>query len=57
MKRQFVARAFLVAGVLFVLSAALPVFRGQPSNTAYLAVGIALWLIGAGVARKAREPR
>jgi LPXTG-motif cell wall-anchored protein len=55
MKRLFAARAFLVAGLLFLLSAAVPVFRGQRSNTAYLAAGIALLLIGAGVARRARS--
>lgn len=53
MKRQFAARAFLAAGLLFLLSAAVPVFRGQQSNTAFLTAGIALLLIGAGIARKA----
>jgi hypothetical protein len=53
MNRRFAARAFLASGLLFLLSAAVPVFRGQRSNTAYLVVGIALLLIGAGMARKA----
>lgn len=57
MKRQFAARALLAAGLLFLLSAAVPVFRGEHSNTAYLVVGIALLLIGAGIARKARAHR
>lgn len=53
-QRRFAARAVLVAGMLFLLSAAVPVFKGQESDTAFLAVGIALLLVGAGIARRAR---
>lgn len=54
-RRTFAGRAFLIAGMLFLLSAAVPVFKGQESDNALLAVGIALLIVGAGIARKARS--
>lgn len=54
-KAKFASRAFLIAAMLFLVSAAMPVFRGQPSNNAFLAVGIVLFITGAGLARKGRR--
>jgi hypothetical protein len=53
MKRRFAARAFVLGGMAFLVAAAVPVFRGEHSNTAFLAVGVAWFVIGLGMARRA----
>ncbi len=49
---KFTARLLVIAGMLFLLAAVVPVFRGQRSNTVFTAVGVALFVIGLATAKK-----
>jgi len=54
-QRKFAARLLIIAGMLFLLAAVVPVFRGQPSNSTFTAVGAALFVIGLAAAKKSRS--
>lgn len=46
---------FLLAGVLFVVAAVLPMFRGQQLNAAFLPLGIVFAILGFVMWRKAER--
>lgn len=54
-QRKFAARMFILAGMVFLLAAVVPVFRGQPSKMTFTTVGIAFFAIGLGAAKKSRS--
>ncbi len=44
----------IIAGIMFLIAAILPLVAGRPFNAALFVIGVALLVIGAGVARKKR---
>lgn len=52
MRLKFLARAFVVAGVLFLLSPVISVLRGHGSNNKLVGAGSALFVMGVALARK-----
>ena len=56
MQRKLVAWTFVLAGMVFLVTGAMPLFRGQRGNLLNLALAIALLLIGAAIARKSTPP-
>lgn len=49
---RFAALGFVLAGVLFLIGGVLPYLRGGNLNPAFVAVGAAFLVLGAGLARK-----
>ncbi len=45
---------FIIAGILFLIAAILPLAEGRTFNAATFVLGIALLVIGTAVARKKR---
>ena len=51
-ERKIAPAGFFLAGVLFVVAALIPTFRGQPMNAAFLAIGIVFAILGMVTWRK-----
>ena len=55
-ERKIAPVGFFLAGVLFVVAAVIPTFRGQPLNAAFLPLGIVFAILGLVMWRKAQRP-
>jgi hypothetical protein len=53
MRRNVLARVFVVAGMLFFLFAFISVLRGHGTNNKLVGAGSALFVMGVALARKA----
>ena len=54
-ERRIAPLGFFLAGVLFVVAAVIPTFRGEPFNAAFLPLGIVFGVLGGVMWRKAQS--
>lgn len=54
-ERKMAPAGFFLAGLLFVVAALTPTFRGQPLNAAFLTLGIAFAILGMVMWRKVQS--
>jgi hypothetical protein len=54
-ERNIAPLGFFLAGVLFVVAAVIPTFRGQQLNAAFLPLGIVFAILGFVAWRKAQR--
>jgi hypothetical protein len=55
-ERNIAPVGLFLAGVLFVVAAVIPTFRGQQLNAAFLPLGIVFAIVGLVAWRKAQRP-
>lgn len=55
-ERRIAPLGFFLAGVLFVVAAVIPTFRGQPLNATFLPLGIVFAVLGLAAWRKVQRP-
>lgn len=54
-ERRIAPVGFFVAGVVFVIAAIVPVFRGEPMNAAFLPLGVVFAILGGVTWRRAQS--
>lgn len=54
-ERMIAPLGLFLAGVLFVVAALMPTFRGEPLNAAFLPLGILFAIVGAVMWRKVQS--
>ena len=55
-ERKIAPLGFLLAGVLFLVAAVVPTFRGQPLNATFLPLGVVFIVLGFIMWRKMQNP-
>ncbi len=54
-ERKIAPAGFFLAGVLFMVAALAPTFRGQPLNAAFLPIGVVFAVLGVVTWRKVQR--